>query len=126
VHFPPDSTINVETKPVFLISWKGDQELSSFKGFNYSEFRNFLLSNNIKSVAVVMLLLCKDSGERVHHQGTVASFAFRIDLEHSLLESSKNSQHFDFIPLGPTERLSEDSWTPYEQYTNTFSNWHIF
>jgi hypothetical protein len=126
VYFPPHTTMRIATKPVFLISWKGDQGLPSYKGFGYTEFRDFLLSNNIRAVAVVMSLLCKDAAEAVHHQGTVASFAIRTDLDRSLVESSQNAQHFDFIALAPTEWLSEKSWIPHETYQNIRSNWHVF
>lgn len=126
VYFPLRTTIRTSTRPIFLISWKGDQGLPSYKGFEYSEFRDFLLSNNIRAVAVVMSLLCKDAAEAVHHQGTVTSFAIRTHLDRSLVESSKNAQHFDFIPLAPPEWLSENSWIPHESYQNIRSNWHVF
>jgi len=126
VYFPPRTTMRITTKPVFGISWKGDQGLSSYRWFEYSEFRDFLLSNDIRAVAVVMSLLCKDTAEVVHHQGAVASFAIRMDLDRSLVESSQNAQRFDFIALAPTEWLSEDSRIPGEMYQNLRSSWHIF
>jgi hypothetical protein len=84
------------------------------------------LSNNVRAVAVVMDLLCKDAAEEVHHQGTVASFAIRTDLDRSLVESSTNTQRFDFIAVAPIERLSEDSRVPAEMYRNLRSHWHVF
>lgn len=126
VYFPPNSVVLTETRPMFLVSWKGDQGLPASKGFEYNEFREFLLSNNIRAVAVVMSLMCKDAGETVHGQGYVASFVVRTDLDHSLVESSKNSHRFDFIPLSHEEQLSGNSWTRYDDYRNTFSNWHVF
>jgi len=126
VYFPPRTTMRIATKPMFLISWKGDQGLPSYRWFEYSEFRDFLLSNDIRAVAVVMSLLCKDAAEVVHHQGTVASFSIRTDLDRSLVESSRNVQRFDFIAPAPTEWLSEDSRIPGEMYQNIRSNWHVF
>ena len=126
VYFPPRTTMRIATKPAFLISWKGDQGLLSYRWFDYTEFRDFLLSNDIRAVAVVMSLLCKDAAEAVHHQGTVASFAIRTDLDRSLVESSQNAQRFDFIALSPTEWLSEDSRIPAEMYRNIRSHWHVF
>jgi hypothetical protein len=126
VHFPPNSTIQVETKPIFAVSCEGEEGFPSYRRFEYNEFRDFLLSNNVRAAAVVMQLRCKDSAEMVHNQGPVASFAVRTDLDRSLVDSSKNTQHFDFIPLSHVEQLSAKSWTPYRDYANTFSNWHIF
>jgi hypothetical protein len=123
---PTDATICIETTPKFVVSWKNEQGLISYKGFEYDDFRDFLLNNNIRAVAVVMDLVCKDAAEIVHNQGSVASFVVRTDLDKSLSDSSKNSQRFDFIPLSHKESLSEKSWTPYEHYKNTYSNWHIF
>ena len=126
VYFPPHSTIQCETRPIFVISWKGEQGLLQYQGFDYKEFREFLLDNNIRAVAIVMTLLCKDAGEMMHSQGYVASFVVRTDLDRSLVESSVNSRRFDFIPLSHEERLSGDSWTPGENYQNTYSSWHVF
>jgi len=126
VYFPPNSTIQVETTPIFTISWKGEDGLPSYQGFDYNEFRNFLLSNNVRAAAIVMELLCKDTAEMVHSQGPIASFAVRTDLDRSLVDSSKNTQRFDFIPLSHAEMLSEKSWTPYDHYRNTYSSWHVF
>lgn len=125
-YFPPNSTVQVETRPMFLISWKGDQGLRTYQGFEYDKFREFLLSNNIRAAAVVMTLVCKDTAETVHSQGYAASFVVRTDLDHSLADSGKNSQRFDFIPLSHEERLSGDSWTRYDDYRNSYSNWHVF
>ena len=126
VHFPPNTTMWISTKPVFLISCKGDQGLPSYRWFGFADFRDFLLSNEIRAVAVVMSLLCKDAAEIVHHQGTVASFAIRTDLDGSLLESSENAQRFDFIALSPVESISEDSRMPGHMYRSTYSHWHVF
>jgi len=126
VYFPPRTTMRITTKPMFGISRRTDQGLASCRWFEYSEFRDFLLSNDIRAVAVVMSLLCKDAAEAVHHQGTVASFAIRTDLDRSLVESSQNTQRFDFIALAPTEWLSEDSRITGEMYRNLRSNWHVF
>ncbi|QBX63340.1 hypothetical protein [Dehalococcoides mccartyi] len=126
VYLPPNSTIQLETTPNFAISWKGESGLSSYRGLDYSELRDFLLKNNIRAAAVVMDLLCKDTAETVHDQGPVASFAIRTDLDRSLEDSSKNAHRFDFIPLSHIESLSAKSWTPYDHYKNTFSNWHVF
>lgn len=126
VHFPANSTIQVETRPIFAVSYEGEEGFPLHRGFEYNEFRDFLLSNNVRAVAVVMQLLCKDFAEMIHNQGPVASFAVRTDLDQSLLDSSKNTEHFDFIPLSHVEQLSAKSWTPYADYANTFSNWHIF
>ena len=125
VYFPPRTTVRIATKPAFAISWKDDQGLLSYRWFQYSEFRDLLLSNDIRAVAVVMSLLCKDAAEVVHHQGTVASFAIRTDLDQSLVESSRNVQRFDFVALAPTEWLSEDSRISAEMYGNIRSNWHV-
>jgi hypothetical protein len=124
-YFPSRTTICITTKPMFGISWRGDQGLASSRWFEYGEFRNFLLSNDIRAVAVIMSLLCKDAAEEVHHQGTVASFAIRTDLDRSLVESSRNAQRFDFIALAPTEWLSEDSRITVEMYHNIRSHWHV-
>lgn len=126
VYFPPNSVVQTETRPIFLISWRGDQGLRSYKGFDYNEFREFLLSNSIRAAAVVMSLVCKDTGETVHGQGYVASFVVRPDLDHSLVDSGRNSQRFDFIPLSHEEQLSGNSWIPNDHYQNTYSNWHVF
>jgi hypothetical protein len=126
VYLPPNSTIQVTSRPIFLVSWKENQGLKSYKGFEYSEFREFLLYNNIRAAAIVLTLTCKDSAEIEHSQGYAASFVLRTDLDHSLIDSSKNTRRFDFIPLSHDERLSGDSWTPNDSYNNTFSNWHVF
>ena len=125
VYFPPRTTMLITTKPMFGISLKSDQGLFAARWFDYAEFRDFLLSNDIKAVAVVMSLLCKDAAETVHHQGTVASFAIRTDLDRSLVESSRNAERFDFIALAPTEWLSEDSRITGEMYRNIRSSWHV-
>lgn len=82
------------------------------------------MKNNIRSVAVTMDLLCKDAGEMVHHQGNVASFVIRTDLDKSLLDSSRNAQRFDFIAVPPIEMLSGESWTLSEHYLDSHSQWH--
>lgn len=126
VYFPPNSLLQIKTTPRFAVSWKQKSGLPASQGFEYKDFRDFLLANDVKAVAVIMALFCKDSAENVHSQGYAASFAIRTDLDQSLVDSSKNAQRFDFIPLSHEEILSEKSWTTYEQYKNTYSNWHIF
>ena len=74
VYFPPNTTIKIQSKPMFLISLESNQGLNSYQGFDFNEFREFLLDNNIGEAAVVMSLLSKDAAEIVHHQGNIASF----------------------------------------------------
>jgi hypothetical protein len=126
VYFPPNSIVEVETKPRFLIAWPGEQGFLSSRGMEFDEFRKFLLSNDVRAVAVVMSLLCKDGGEVTRSQGYVASFVVRADLDRSLAESGKNQRRFDFIPLSHEERLSGDSWVSDRDYRGSYSNWHVF
>lgn len=123
-YLPPKTNIQVKTTPRFAVSWQ-DKESSSFQGFAFDEFRNFLLKNNIHAVAVVMYLICRDSAEMTHTQGEIARFAIVTSTDKTLADSGKNPQHFEFLAVPFLDSLGENSYISGDTYRDVHSGWNV-
>ena len=123
-YLPPKTNIQIKTTPRFAISWR-ENDSQVYAGFDFSEFRSFLLKNNIFTVAVTMGLICKDSAEMEHYQGEVARFAIRPSSDKTLAESGINPQNFDFIAVPFLETFDEKSWILTDTYDNVHSGWNV-
>jgi hypothetical protein len=111
---------------MFAISFNEENELYGERVFHYDKFRDFLLKNNVDEVAVSMYLVYKDAAEMEVGDVYVSTFVIATASDKCLADSSKRVQHFDFLPLSPSELLTEGSWVSSKFYSETYSSWHNY
>lgn len=120
---PPHSGIvAVQFRPKFYVQTP-DGHFGQF--FNYDEFRDFLVQNNIEYVAVHFNLIYKDVAETALGGNYVDAFAIDVNKHKTLREAWKTHFPLDFLALSSSQIISNNRLLTEDLYRNMSSSWNL-
>lgn len=121
-YFPPHNKTTVEFKPRFLISTR--EQLPSMKAFEFDEFKEFLLQNNIDYCAVDIKLVYQDLTERQIGNDSFCRFVINPRKHKTIQECHEEKASFDFLSLSLREIQLNLKWIDKSIYKRFKSHWN--